>query len=97
MYIPVVIQWLLLSLRYRSLSLPLIASPGVPLSGMVGVEKSAVFDLAGDEAREWILPWMVYEVTEEDSEQQAMIVVTGLELAFMLIIGFECALDPATN
>lgn len=80
MYIPVVIQWLLLSLRYRSLSLPLIASPGVPLSGMVGVEKSAVFDLAGEEAREWILPWMVYEVTEEDSEQQAMIVVTGLEL-----------------
>lgn len=80
MYIPVVIQWLVLALRYRSLSLPLIASPGVPLSGMVGVAKSAVFDLAGEEAREWILPWMVYEVTAEDFEQQAMIVETGLEM-----------------
>jgi len=62
MYIPVVIQWLLLAARYRSLSLPLIANPGIPLSGMVGVSKSAVFDLAGDTARQWILPWILFEV-----------------------------------
>lgn len=64
-YIPVAIQWLLLALRYRSLSLPLIANPAVPLSGMVGVAKSAVFDAAGETARQWILPWMLYQVTDD--------------------------------
>ena len=37
MYFPVLLQWLVLGLRYRSLSLPLIANPAIPLSGMVGV------------------------------------------------------------
>ncbi len=80
MYIPVVIQWILLSLRYRSFSLPLIASPAVPLSGMVGVAKSAVFDVAGPDAREWILPWMIYEVTAEEPLHQAQVVEAGLLL-----------------
>lgn len=71
MYIPVALQWLLLSIRYRSLSLPLIASPAVPLSGMVGVAKSAVFDIAGDDARSWILPWLIFEVNDQDSSSQA--------------------------
>ncbi len=70
MYIPVVLQWLLLSLRYRSLTLPLIASPAVPLSGMVGVEKSAVFEVAGKKARDWILPWHVYTVTGQPIDLQ---------------------------
>ncbi len=70
MYIPVVIQWLLLAARYRSLSLPLIANPGIPLSGMVGVSKSAVFDLAGDTARQWILPWILFEVDGQAIRRQ---------------------------
>lgn len=65
MYVPVAIQWLLLAVRYRSLSLPLIANPGIPLSGMVGVSKSAVFDLAGDSAREWILPWILFDIDDQ--------------------------------
>ena len=70
MYLPVVVQWLFLSVRYRSLSLPLIANPGVPLSGMVGVSKSAVFELAGSYARQWILPWTLFEVGEESKEKR---------------------------
>lgn len=70
MYIPVMIFWILLGIRYRSLSLPLIANPAIPLSGMVGVAKSDVFDIAGDEARQWILPWCVHEVTDTTIEAQ---------------------------
>lgn len=81
MYVPVVIQWLLLSIRYRSLSLPLIANPGIPLSGMVGVSKSAVFDLAGDYARQWILPWVLFEVVEESVPLQAERAMKVLEQA----------------
>lgn len=69
-YLPVVVQWIVLSIRYRSLSLPLLANPAVPLSGMVGVAKSAVFDAAGETARQWILPWMLYEVTAENPNVQ---------------------------
>ena len=69
-YVPVASQWALLSIRYRSLSLPLIANPGVPLSGMVGVSKSAVFDLAGKHARQWILPWILIDVDETPIEEQ---------------------------
>lgn len=71
MYTPVVLQWLLLALRYRSLSLPLIANPAIPLSGMVGVSKSSVFELAGDYARQWILPWTLFEVVTESPQRQS--------------------------
>ena len=83
-YIPVAIQWFLLAVRYRSLSLPLIANPGIPLSGMVGVPKSAVFDLAGETARQWILPWILFEVDGQSIEYQCQnakkaLVEAGLE------------------
>lgn len=53
-YLPVVIQWLYLSLRHRSLSLPLIANPSIPFAGMVGESKSSVLELAGDHANSFI-------------------------------------------
>lgn len=70
MYFPVAIQWLVLSIRYRSLSLPLLANPAVFLSGMVGVSKSAVFDAAGMQARKWILDWISYELTDQPVDEQ---------------------------
>lgn len=79
MYIPVVLLWTFLAIRYRSLSLPLVASPAVPLSGMVGVPKSAVFDAAGCKARQWILPWCVYQVSTEDNVQQVQTVLQLLQ------------------
>ncbi len=79
MYVPVCIQWLLLALRYRSMSLPLLANPGIPLSGMVGVSKSAVFDLAGHYARQWILPWTLFEVATESREQQCRLAIEAIE------------------
>lgn len=78
-YLPVVVQWILLSVRYRSLSLPLLANPAIPLSGMVGVAKSAVFDVAGETARQWILPWMLYEVSAEDATVQTKAVLQLLD------------------
>lgn len=69
MYFPVVIQWILLSIRYRSLSLPLLANSAVPLSGMVGVAKSAMFDPAGDYARQYILPWLLLDVNKEETHE----------------------------
>ena len=71
MYFPFALQWLLLPVRYRSLSLPLIANPAIPLSGMVGVAKTATFDAAGETARQWNLPWITFTVSEISEREQA--------------------------
>ncbi len=87
-YMPVVLQWLILAIRYRSLSLPLIANPAIPLSGMVGVPKSAVFEQAGSQAQQKILPWCVYEVSKESVDQQVAVVrelLAAHELQFPLV------------
>ena len=70
MYTPVALQWLRFSLRYRSLSLPLIANPTIPNGGMVGFSKSAFLGQAGAAARRWILPWQTHTVTEAPFAEQ---------------------------
>ena len=81
MYIPVVLQLLLRSVWHRSLILPLIANPAVPLSGMVGVQKSAVFDAAGAFDRDWILPWRIYSKTNAPIPEQAADVAALIDAA----------------
>ena len=78
MYAPVVAQWLGLAVRYRSLGLPLIANPGIPLSGMVGESKTAVLDLAGDTARQWILPYLTLERGEAPAADESAAALTQL-------------------
>ena len=68
-YAPVVLQWLWLGLRYRSLSLPLIANPAVPLSGMVGVEKSRVLSLASAASESWFARWVLIDAGAEQLPQ----------------------------
>ena len=70
MYIPVVCQWLALALKYRSLTLPLIANPKLPLSGMVGVPKSQLLSQAQGELQQQILPWFTVIRTEDALEVQ---------------------------
>lgn len=57
-YAPIALQWLGLSLRHRSLTVPLCANPALPLSGMVGVSKSLPMQLAGAHARTLIAPFV---------------------------------------
>lgn len=70
MYLPVVLQWIVLSIYYRSLTLPLIANPKLPLSGMVGVGKSELLATAHGHCDDAILPWFIYQKTQESIENQ---------------------------
>ena len=70
MYVPVVLQWLLLAVRYRSLTLPLIANPVLPVSGMVGVGKSAIFSQATGSCAEAIVPWVLHRISAESSDSE---------------------------
>ncbi|WP_438461838.1 D-alanine--D-alanine ligase [Marinomonas sp. PE14-40] len=69
MYTPVIIQWLLLSARYRSLSLPLIANPSIPLSGMVGESKSDILDLASEASSKSICQFTTYHRGEANTAE----------------------------
>lgn len=71
MYAPVVLQWLYLSIRHRSLTLPLIANPALPLSGMVGVSKHLLLRQADGLCAKAILPWIIWTVSTESAESQA--------------------------
>lgn len=49
-----VVQWLLLGLRYGSLSLPSAADPSIPIGGLVGESKRAYFDQVDPTLECWI-------------------------------------------
>ncbi len=71
MYTPVAIKWLLLSIRYGSLTLPLIANPRLTLSGMVGVAKSELMQQAQGLCKTSILKWQKFIVDNTDPGAQA--------------------------
>ncbi len=71
MYVPVALQWLVLAVRNRSLFLPLIANPKLPVSGFVGVGKSEIMKQATGLCDETILPWICYVVDASPLDRQA--------------------------
>ncbi|MDP1931783.1 MAG: D-alanine--D-alanine ligase [Gammaproteobacteria bacterium] len=71
MYFPVILDWLRLSIRHRSLTLPLLANPLLPVSGMVGVAKSELMRQAVGRCRQAILPWIGHIVDDTPAAAQA--------------------------
>jgi hypothetical protein len=71
MYLPVVFQWIFLSIRHRSVTLPFIANPKLTLSGMVGVPKSELMKQANSTSALSILPWVLHTVDDTPLETQA--------------------------
>lgn len=83
MYLPVIVQWLLLSVWYRSFTLPLLANPRLPISGMVGVPKSVLFEQTQGYCAAAILPWFLHQVTDDPiGEQLETISAQMLERGF---------------
>lgn len=75
MYLPVAALWLLLAIRYRSLTLPLIANPQIRLSGMVGGSKAEILSQAQGACALAVLPWLLATKTEAPSEHQASSII----------------------
>ena len=69
-YTPVALQWLWLAIRYRSMTLPLIANPHLTVSGMVGVAKSELMQQASGECDEVILNWEIHRINSKALESQ---------------------------
>lgn len=52
--VPLVIQWLVLAARYRSLTLPSVINSGIETGGLAGESKRACLDLIGPEHAAWV-------------------------------------------
>ncbi|MDD1795432.1 ATP-grasp domain-containing protein [Enterovibrio sp. ZSDZ42] len=90
-YAPVAVQWIWYGIKYRSASLPLIANPGIELSGMVGESKDAILSLAGERAKPWILPYVMWEKNTTSAESQAHQALSALHDAGL---GFPVVAKP---
>lgn len=65
-YAPVVIQWLILGIRYRSLTLPTISNPHVEAGGLWGESKSDLLNQISDEYQTYVAKFIT--VSRKSSE-----------------------------
>jgi hypothetical protein len=59
-YAPLAVQWAVLALRHRSLTLPTIANPGMQCGGLVGESKSEILDQLGAEGTRYVAPYTTF-------------------------------------
>lgn len=90
-YLPVVFYWFFLSIKYRSFSLPLLANPNIDLGGMVGESKADILDLARNEAKSVVLPY-ICELKSPGFSQEKLNVI--LKNASALNIHFPMIVKP---
>jgi hypothetical protein len=86
-YAPVALQWAALALRYRSLTLPTAANPGISAGGLVGESKTEILDLVRGEARGLIAPYASFVVAGDAALDRtaARAAMAGASLAFPLV------------
>lgn len=81
---PMVLHWLLLALRYRSVSLPSAANPAIALGGLVGESKMIYFDQVRPAHARWLA--RAGAITAGDgASSRARAVLAQLALAFPIV------------
>ncbi len=84
-YIPVVLFWILMGLRYRSFTLPTAANPRVETGGLCGERKTTILDQAGPGAVGWIAPYVVV-TTGVDDLATTLAAMTRARLAMPVVV-----------
>lgn len=64
-YLPVVVYWFWLAVRYRGLLLPTVANPLIYSGGFIGESKSQILGLVPEEQMRWFAPWVIVEKPED--------------------------------
>lgn len=83
--VPLTLQWLWLALRYRSLTLPSAANPGITSGGLVGEGKLEYFDQMGPVARRWTAVSCGVVASEAVSHDHLSAMLGGHGLDFPLV------------
>lgn len=83
--IPLVLQWLWLSLRFGGASVPCAANPGITTGGMVGEGKLEYFKAMGPVARAATAPWAGVRNSAALDAAALLTAMDGAGLSFPLI------------
>lgn len=83
--IPLVVQWLILAIRYRSLTLPSAANPAITAGGLVGEGKLEYFHTMGDVARRATAAHCAISTATPPSISHVMHAMTEAGLSFPVI------------
>ena len=83
--VPMVLQWLLLGLRHRSLTLPTAANPGIPTGGLVGEGKIDYLATMGPVARAAFASTTSFLCRGKDDAATAELALQNAGLAFPVI------------
>jgi membrane protein DedA with SNARE-associated domain len=87
-YFPLIVQWLLLAARYRSLTLPTASNPLIESGGFWGESKSACMRLVAASQRKWFADFVTLRRTAEDAGEDyaaALSALEGAKLGFPLV------------
>ncbi len=88
LYIPVGLRWLLLSLKYRSLTLPSAANPMIETGGFMGESKASVLDMVGPEQRNWLADYVLFhrdDFSTDKNFQNAIEIIKTKNFNFPLV------------
>lgn len=89
LYIPVILRWFLLAIRYRSITLPTVSNPMIETGGFMGESKSSVMNMVGDEQREWLAEFVTLHHNGEDSQNdlgKAISLMEAKGLGFPIVV-----------
>ncbi len=85
-YFPVVICCLWWAIRYRSLTLPLLANPTIYLAGLVGTSKGQILDLANEKSQQYVMDWITHKRNESNTELNDLLqAMHNANLSFPLV------------
>ena len=82
--VPMVLQWLCLAMRYRSLSLSSVADPSIPFGGLAGESKMIYFSQVAPESRRFLADTAAI-VADGDAPANAREAIGRHGLAFPMI------------
>jgi hypothetical protein len=86
-YVPLVANWLLLGLRYRSPTLPSVCNPAIPTGGMWEESKSDCLNQVAPDERRWLAEHVVLNRTASAAHdtERALQLINAAGIAFPLI------------
>ena len=84
--IPMVAQWLWLSIKYRSITLPSCSNPSVLTGGMVGEGKMDYFDIMGEQARAFVTPTACVTCAGEHSIEEVEDAMTREVISYPIVV-----------
>ena len=87
LYAPVGLRWLLLSVRYRSLTLPTVSNPNIETGGFWGESKSIVMNQVGAEQQSWVAEFVTLHRNGNGAQSDFE---TALSLMDNKNLGFFC-------